>query len=74
MKSHPCGGNSPSKAKDRRSSDRSSHHPNFNTRKSFSDSFAPSQGCPLACNQGSDSGKYNDQTNAMILFLEIAAL
>lgn len=57
LKSHPGGGKSLSKMQNRKMSD-TDHQRKIESRKSFSDSFAPSQGCPLASFPCSDSGIY----------------
>ena len=66
MKSHPGGGSSPSKAKDRKMSDQCSQW-KVGTRKSFSDSFSPDQGGSLSTLQGSDSGICQHPPNTLIL-------
>ena len=66
MKSHPGGGSSPSKAKDRKMSDQCSPW-KAGTRKSFSDSFGPDQGGALSTLHGSDSGKYQHLPNTLML-------
>ena len=55
MKSHPGGGKTPSKMKDRKLSD-NDHHKKTDSLRSRSYSRAPSHSCPVTSHHGSDSG------------------